>query len=226
MATPATLSVHEAAELLRRDRTRIYALVRSGDLVGVPDADGGTLRIERSSLERWQVAGGSRGSPQTPRNAWAIVGLSSGDDALCERTLGLLPRVEDASRARARLASQSLLELVPRLRRRATLAVLHVPAHVFAALEKDAALVRTGASAAGPYGWDELASGQCWTLDAYIQADALRRVEASMVGMAGSPTRPILLRAVDGVWPFPPNYQLAPQPLAALAGRGPAEDEP
>ena len=27
---------------------------------------------------------------------------------------------------------------------------------------------------------------------------------------------PILLRVVNGPWPFPPNYQLAPQPLAAL----------
>ncbi len=61
----ATLSVHEAAELLGRDRTRIYALVRSGDLVGVSDPNGRTLRIDRSSLERWQVAGGTRGSPQT-----------------------------------------------------------------------------------------------------------------------------------------------------------------
>ena len=26
----------------------------------------------------------------------------------------------------------------------------------------------------------------------------------------------MLLRVVDGPWPFPPNYQLAPQPLAAL----------
>jgi segregation and condensation protein B len=212
----ATLSVHEAAALLGRDRTRIYALVRSGDLVGVPDADTGTLRIDRSSLERWQVAGGSRGSPQTPRNAWAIIGLASGDDALCERTLGLLPRAEDASRARARLASQNLIELGPRLRRRATLNVVHVLPSVLAALDKDAALVRTGASVAALYGWDELVSGQAWPLDAYIRAKSLPRVEASATGASQSPTTPVLLRAVDGLWPFPPNYQLAPQPLAAL----------
>ena len=35
--TAATLSVREAAELLGRDRTRVYALVRSGDLVAVTD---------------------------------------------------------------------------------------------------------------------------------------------------------------------------------------------
>jgi segregation and condensation protein B len=210
-----TLSVHDAAELLGRDRTRIYALVRSGDLVGAPDADH-TLRIDRSSLERWLVAGGTRGSPQTPRNAWAIIGLASGDDALCERTLGLLPRAEDLSRARARLARQSVLELAPRLRRRATLKVLHVPPSVLAALEKDAALVRTGVSAAAPYGWDELTTGDPWALDAYVHADALRRLEASPVSTPAALTVSVLLRAVDGLWPFPPNYQLAPQPLAAL----------
>ena len=213
----ATVSVREAAELLGRDRTRVYALVRSGDLVGVPGAGGGrTLRIDRSSLERWLVAGGIRGSPQTSRNAWAIIGLASGDDALCERTLGLLPRAEDASRARARVASQSLLELAPRLRRRATPKVLHVSAPIVEALATDAALVRTGASAASPYGWDELTAGEPWALDAYIQADALQRVQASMTAVPTAPLAAVLLRAVDGLWPFPPNYQLAPQPLAAL----------
>src|SRR5579859_7332291 len=219
LAHPAEwLNASEAAELLGRHRTRIYALVRSGDLVAAPGSDGDAhgLRIDRSSLERWLVAGGTRGSPQTPRNAWAIVGLASGDDALCERTLGLLPRTEDVSRARARLARNSLLELAPRLRRRATLKVLHVPSRVLAALNNNPALVRTGISAAAPYGWDELKVGEPWTLDAYIQAEALRRLEASLEATPAAPITAVLLRGVDGLWPFPPNYQLAPQPLAAL----------
>jgi segregation and condensation protein B len=32
----------------------------------------------------------------------------------------------------------------------------------------------------------------------------------------GPPHEPVLLRVVDEPWPFPPNYPLAPQPLAAL----------
>jgi len=118
------VSAREAAELLGRHRTRIYDLVRSGDLVAVAhgaDADDRSLRIDRSSLDRWLVAGGRPGVPFTPCNAWAIIGLASGDDALRARTTGLLPRTEDVSRARARLARGSLLELTPRLRRRATL---------------------------------------------------------------------------------------------------------
>jgi segregation and condensation protein B len=210
----STLSVAEAADLLGRDRARIYALVRSGDLAADADPDTGALRIERSSLERWQVAGGSPGSPQTPRNAWAIVGLASGDLSLSERTLGLLPRAEDVSRTRARLAHQGLLELAPRLRRRATLTVLRMSEGVVAALDKEATLVRTGASAATAYRWDELTLGAPWALDAYVVVDALQRLQEASMEPADSVS--VLLRAVDGPWPFPPNCQLAPQPLAAL----------
>jgi Helix-turn-helix domain len=55
----AYVSVPEAARLLGRDRTRVYALIRSGDLVAVqPDkgVDPGPLRIDRASLDadgRW-----------------------------------------------------------------------------------------------------------------------------------------------------------------------------
>src|SRR6266849_2569889 len=136
----ATLSVREAAELLGRDRTRVYALLRSGDLVTVPGTDGDekSLRIDRTSVERWAVAGGSRGGPLTPRNAWAIIGLASDDDALAQHCLGLLERREEVSRARARLATQGLFDLAPRLRRRAALTVPHLPPTLVARLEGDA----------------------------------------------------------------------------------------
>jgi hypothetical protein len=51
----AYVSVPEAARLLGRDRTRIYALIRSGDLVAVKpdqDDDSGPLCIDRASLDR------------------------------------------------------------------------------------------------------------------------------------------------------------------------------
>ncbi|MBV9602076.1 MAG: helix-turn-helix domain-containing protein, partial [Chloroflexi bacterium] len=150
----AWLSVRQAASLLGRHRTRVYELVRSGDLVAEQTAGG--LRVERTSLERWLVAGGTPGGPLSAPNAWASIGLASGDAFLSQRTLGLLARAEDASRARARLTSQTLLELAPRLRRRATLHVQHVPPDVLTTLERDASLVRSGASAAAPYAWDEL----------------------------------------------------------------------
>jgi len=213
--TDAWLSVPEAARVLGRHRTRVYELVRSGDLVA--EQTHGGLRVERSSLERWLVAGGTPGGPLSAPNAWAVIGLASGDVSLCQRTLGLLARAEDASRARARSASQTLLELAPRLRRRATLHVQHVPPDVLTTLERDASLVRSGASAAAPYAWDELAADMPWTLDAYVQAEWLRRLQTTLDRTRAVPTsRSILLRVVDGPWPFPTHCQLAPQLLAAL----------
>ena len=67
--THSAMSVGEAARLLGRDRTRIYALLRSGDLVAAPtsaehDLDGpGPLRIDRASLDRWQSLAGGSGGP-------------------------------------------------------------------------------------------------------------------------------------------------------------------
>lgn len=223
-----TVSVAEAARLLGRDRTRVYALLRSGDLIAAPsDEDGGgPVRIVRPSLERWMVAGGARGGPLSPRNAWALIGLASGDQPFSERCLGLLERAEELSRTRARLGRERLVDLAPRLRRRATLIVRQVPRGLRQALELDPALVRTGTSASAAYGWEELADGRdlSWVLDAYLsvkafsalqeQLNALDLDDAAQEGVR--PLDPVQLRVVDEPWPFPPNYLVAPQPLAAL----------
>jgi chromosome segregation and condensation protein ScpB len=220
-----TVSVSEAARMLERDRTRVYALLRSGDLVAAPD-DGGPVRIVRASVERWLLAGGASGAPLSPRNAWALIGLASGDQLLSERCLGLLERAEELSRTRARLArGESLVDLAPRLRRRAMLIVRHLPRGLREALERDAALVRTGASSAAAYGWDELVQARdlSWRLDAYIPQDAFASLQEQLnqLDVDGSDendelAEPVLLRVVDEPWPFPPNYPIAPQPLAGL----------
>jgi segregation and condensation protein B len=223
------LSVAEAAKLLGRDRTRVYALLRSGDLHAARtdyDFDSGPVRIDRSSVERWLVAGGDGGRPLSPRNAWALIGLVSGDQPFSEKCVGLLEHAEELSRTRSRLARESLIEIAPRLRRRATLLVRHLPRALREALELESALVRTGASVAAAYGWDELVEvgNLTWRLDAYVWQDAFSSLQEQLnqPDVDGSPDatppspEPVLLRVVDDPWPFPPNYPIAPQPLAAL----------
>jgi segregation and condensation protein B len=222
-----TLSVAEAARLLGRDRTRVYALLRSGDLVAAEasgDDEPGPVRIDRSSVERWLVAGSGGGRPLSARNAWALIGLASGDGPFSETSVGLLEHPEELSRTRARLAREKLVDLAPRLRRRATLVVRQVPAELRGALEEDAALVRTGVSAAGAYGWSELTEpvDASWRLDAYVSLvvfDALQEQLNRLDIDAEKPSGgydPVLLRVVEHTWPFPPHYPLAPQPLAAM----------
>jgi segregation and condensation protein B len=231
----ASLSVAEAAHLLGRDRTRVYALLRSGDLVAAPaDAErqDAPLRIMRSSLERWLVAGGTRGGPLSARNAWALIGLVSGDAPFSERCLGLLEHPQELSRTRARLAhGDRLVDLAPRLRRRATLIIRRLPRDLRHAFERDVALVRTGASVAAAYGWDALASQRpAWALDGYLSLEAFSQLQAHLNRLdladddtsEADPPAPshdadaVVLRVVDEAWPFPPHYALAPQPLAAL----------
>jgi hypothetical protein len=146
----ASLSVAEPARLLGHDRTRVYALLRSGDLVAAPadaESQDAPLRIMRSSLEPWLVAGGARGGPLSARNAWALIGLVSGDEPFTERCLGLLEHPQEPSRTRVRLAhGDSLVDLAPRLRRRATLIIRQLPRDLRHALEREVALVRTGAA--------------------------------------------------------------------------------
>jgi len=223
-----TLSVDQAAVRLGRDRSRIYALIRSGDLVAVRSGERDELRLDASSLERWAVASShrqARGRLLTPRNAWAIIGLASGDERLRERTLGLLERADDATRARSRWSRRSLLELAPGLRRRAAATVIHVPRVLLPAVQRDAGLVRTAVSVARAYGWRELRQRGPWALDAYARPEAvqalLRRIDELAAGEQAvddtdTRTRPVLLRTVDGLWPFPAHTQLVPQPLAAL----------
>ena len=86
--------------------------------------------------------------------------------------------------------------------------------------------MRTGASAAAAYGWDEL-TGQgnsTWRLDAYLSLEMFDTLQEQLNRLdidaesSDDPTchEGVLLRVVDEGWPFPPHYPLAPQPLAAL----------
>jgi segregation and condensation protein B len=59
-----------------------------------------------------------------------------------------------------------------------------------------------------------------WRLDAYVPVEAVGALRQQAERHDADPgeeyLEAVLLRVVDGPWPFPPNYQLAPQPLAAL----------
>src|SRR5207302_9462958 len=186
--------------------------LRSGDLTAAPtaDDDAGPLRILRASLDRWLVAGGARGSPLSSRNAWALIGLASGDQLFSERCLALLERPEELSRTRARLArGASLVDLAPHLRRRALLVVRQMPRGLRHVLEREPALVRTAASAAAAYGWDELADANLnWRLDTYMPLEAFsalqeRLNQLDIDGPSDEPTatEPVLLRVVEEPWP-------------------------
>jgi hypothetical protein len=103
--------------------------------------------------------------------------MASGDRAFTDRCIGLLEHPVNASRARSRLGKLGMLELAPRLRRRASALVLRLPAQLVNALEHDATLVRTGLSAARAHGWTELGPSRVWCLDAYVPVAAVAALQ-------------------------------------------------
>jgi hypothetical protein len=69
----ATLSPAEAARQLGVTRSRIYALVRQGEL---DDVGAETLRVTRDSVQRRVAANAPVGEPIKPLGAWAILALA------------------------------------------------------------------------------------------------------------------------------------------------------
>jgi segregation and condensation protein B len=207
----AWLSVAEAARRLRLDRSRVYALVRAGELRGANDPVAG-LRIDPASVERRRGLGEVVGSPLTPANAWLAIALASGDPLFEAHVVdqvrpAMLPRI------RARLDQDGLLKLAPRLRSRAALHQLIVSSARAMELAADPALVRSGPSAAAAYGWSELHD---LPLDVYVPPPLVAELlAATEPGLSESGTG-VWLRVVAGAWPFPPQRAVAPAALAAL----------
>jgi segregation and condensation protein B len=205
------LSVPEAARRLKLDRSRVYALVRSGELQGSNDPVAG-LRIDPASVERRRGLGEVAGSPLTHANAWLAIALASGDPLFEAHVVdqvrpAMLPRI------RARLDQDGLLRLAPRLRSRAVLHQLTVSKARAAELATDPALIRSGASAAAAYGWPELDD---LPLDAYVPPPLVAELLATPEPSPNEPGTRVWLRVVAGTWPFPPQRAVAPAALAAL----------
>jgi hypothetical protein len=93
------------------------------------------------------------GAQLAPLSAWAVLALASSDVAFLKHIAGLLPD-PDRSRARSRLKARGLLELLPRLRERATCRGFLNGAEQLVDTLADSRLVLGGSSAARLPEWD------------------------------------------------------------------------
>src|SRR4051812_47601168 len=104
------VSVPEAARLLKLSPARVRLMASRGQLPAEKIAD--RWLIERRAVELRGRQKPPRGRRFTPRNAWAILLLASGEEALAIDPV-------DRSRLRKAIALESLKGLAPRLRPRA-----------------------------------------------------------------------------------------------------------
>ena len=197
----AVLSVPEAAARLQVNTARVRAMIAAGLLAATKI--GNRWVVSAASVEQRQRSAIDAGRPLTARRAWGLLFLASG-----LRPAWLSP--SEVSRLRGWLKAERLRALVPRLRTRAVVHALR--GHPSELRRLAPAVVRTGASAAVGHDVDLVPPGDL--LDGYVRRKDLpgllkrHTLEAS--------ARPnVVLRAVEGPWPFERGATVAPVAVVA-----------
>jgi hypothetical protein len=201
------ISVPEAAAALELSPARVRLLAADGDLPA--SKIGGRWLVERSGVEHRRRRGSAGGRRFSPFNAWAVVGLASG-----EEVAGIGSTVR--SRLRRGLSLEGLGVLAPRLERRADVRRYSGHPGEIAHVIADQRLLAAGISAAGAIGLD-LVSGR--EADGYIRVSALDNfVEEHALSPASAGIGNVALRVVpDEVWEvFLDGLQHAPPAAVAL----------
>ena len=196
-------SVPEAARELGLSAQRVRALIAAGELpahrIGarwIVDGDAVRRRAEGSRLHT---------RPLSPRNAWAALALAAGD-----KPVGV--DAASISRLRRRLRSEGLVAIAPLLVRRARSVRLRVHPGERERLLSDPALVLGGAAAASRVGLGLIAADSA---EAYVPAAEFERVvKHHALRQSANPN--VLLRVVDGPWPFDSGARVAPRAVVAV----------
>lgn len=203
---PAHVAVEEAARHLQVAPARIRALIASGGLQA--DKVGGRWLVEWESVLARERAQTAAGRPLSPRNAWALVLLASGE--------ALPPRFDPHARWRISrtLDHQSLVDLRSRLDQRARVHYLWAVPGELRALRAGDDVVPTGSSAAGELKLELLAPD---AVDAYVPAARLAALanEHALEPVAASRANVILRAVPDDAWVLG-GRRVAPRAAVAL----------
>jgi hypothetical protein len=184
------ISVPDAAGALGLSPARVRLLAANG---GLPAQKiGGRWLIERAGLEKRRSRGSAGGRPFAPHNAWALLGLASGDEVV---------GVDSAVRSRLRraLALEGLAALALRLERRAEVRRYSGHPGEIRHILADKSLVASGISAAQEVGLDVMSGTEA---DGYVSDESLDGfVRDHALFSAAAIDANVILRVVpDDVW--------------------------
>lgn len=200
------VSVPEAARLLKVTPARVRLMASKGRLPAEKFAD--RWWVERSAVEERRRQRTPRGRPFTPRNAWAMLILASGEEP---------PALDPANRSRLRkgVGLEGLEELAPRLRGRGEISMYRAhPGEITYVLE-DEALLPSGVSAAGSVKAGLLSGREA---DGYIRQSQLRSFVAEHALSPADVDGNVRLRVVPAdVWQELELGDRAVAPPAAVA---------
>jgi excisionase family DNA binding protein len=199
-------AVSDAARELAVNESRVRALIAAGELEA--EKVGGRWLIDSSAVARRKRAESGPGRPLSPRNAWALLCLASGESPPDD--------LDGVSRWRLdqSLDRQGVVGMRARLSRRGRPLHFRALRGELRALHADDRLMLSGSSAAGAHRLDLLAPD---AIDAYVPVSALDELVAKHALEAVSLIDAnVILRAVpEGVWASPVR-RTAPLAVVAL----------
>ncbi len=196
-------SVAQAAEDLGISAQRVRALIAAGELPA--RRIGAQWVVDGYAVRRRAEGARLHARPFSSRNAWAALALAAG-----EKPVGV--DAAAISRLRRRLRSDGLSAMAPLLVRRARRVPLRVHPGERDRLLADPALVLGGAAAASRVGLGLIAPESA---EAYVPAPEFEGV-VKRHALRRSANPNVLLRVVDGPWPFSPDARVAPLPVVAV----------
>lgn len=184
------LSVRQAADQLGVSHERVRQMLAAGDLEGEQLA--GRWLLDRASVARRAARPRSAGRPFSPEAAWSVLASLAGPGPAA------LHGVAD------------VLDVAWRLRRRAEPLHWYVHSSLLARLEQHPEVVIGGARASG-----ELASDR-GPLQLYAPAGAVAGLRESFRPVEPADDWNVVLRVIEGPWPFGPDVKVVWPVVAAL----------
>lgn len=197
----SVLSVPQAADRLGVTAARVRAMIGAGLLDAVKV--GGRWAVSAASVEQRLASPGKPGRNLSPRRAWGLLLLASG---LRPTWLG----ASEVSRIRSWLKSDRLDDVLSRLGKRATIHSLRAHPSDLRRLSQE--VVKAGISAASAYDIDLAPPGEL--LDGYTSDNNLAKLR-DRFALQISPRANVVLRAVQGLWPFAEGTSIAPVAVVA-----------
>lgn len=193
----------EAARLLGVSPQRVRALAAAGQLPAYKQA--GRWFIERRALEKRLREGQLHGRPFKAAQAWGLIALAEGGKA---EWLDAPER----SRLRRVLRQRNWEQIVPCLQGRSKRLPLRAHSSDLRRLASESDLVRSGISAASDHRFEIVEPG---AFEAYVSSRRLGELQRRY-RLKASDDPNVVLRVIEGVWPFPPHSRVAPRLAAAL----------
>ena len=194
------MRVSEAADALQVNDRRVRQLIERGDLRA--QRFGRQWMVRRDDVSNLRASTRVAGHPFSPANAWGVLALAEG------RRPSWLSESE-RKRLAGILAERGIRALMPLLRRRAERETWFVHQSLLGRLMDDSRTVRTGASAA-----ESLISAD--TLEVYVPSIVSSDVAAEYYADTASWDGNVLVRVIDGPWPFVPGEDSVGPVVAAL----------